>query len=355
MDTIKKYIKKEMSFESLYSSLDSNSCYHEPKDIFKIKQNISVCFGCSSIIYTNESGKKILPIKPQKYNVSQETSTPIFLSICDTHCTYRFCNKEDYLQIRANIVKKMKIFSQKMNLSMTTFFLALDYFDRLCSKLTTFNFSVNQIAQFCVLLAAKFQDGQQNAITAKCCLGYSKNYSKDELYILQLLNYELYSITSYDILKDIMHIGFLFNNEKFSRNKMNIIYGKMEKMLYFFSETKYYIEMTKMEIALAVIGFVRETLGLTAYNNILKDIFMNGGDEKKYLNCLSKFRKYFKIQDDSRHNCNKENNNCTKNINENNNCNSRSDSFDSTSSSENSSENISENIGTENDNTCRNS
>ena len=235
MDTIKKYIKKEMSFESLYSSLDSNSCYHEPKDIFKIKQNISVCFGCSSIIYTNESGKKILPIKPQKYNVSQETSTPIFLSICDTHCTYRFCNKEDYLQIRANIVKKMKIFSQKMNLSMTTFFLALDYFDRLCSKLTTFNFSVNQIAQFCVLLAAKFQDGQQNAITAKCCLGYSKNYSKDELYILQLLNYELYSITSYDILKDIMHIGFLFNNEKFSRNKMNIIYGKMEKMLYFFS------------------------------------------------------------------------------------------------------------------------
>lgn len=58
MDTIKKYIKKEMSFESLYSSLDSNSCYHEPKDIFKIKQNISVCFGCSSIIYTNESGKK---------------------------------------------------------------------------------------------------------------------------------------------------------------------------------------------------------------------------------------------------------------------------------------------------------
>ena len=172
---------------------------------------------------------------------------------------------------------------------------------------------------------------------------------------MQLLNYELYSITSYDILKDIMHIGFLFNNEKFSRNKMNIIYGKMEKMLYFFSETKYYVEMTKMEIALAVIGFVRETLGLTAYNNILKDIFMNGGDEKKYLNCLSKFRKYFKIQDDSRHNCNKENNNCTKNINENNNCNSRSDSFDSTSSSENSSENISENIGTENDNTCRNS
>ena len=73
-----------------------------------------------------------MPIKPQKYNVSQETSTPIFLSICDTHCTYRFCNKEDYLQIRANIVKKMKIFSQKMNLSMTTFFLALDYFDRLC-------------------------------------------------------------------------------------------------------------------------------------------------------------------------------------------------------------------------------
>ena len=57
--------------------------------------------------------------------------------------------------------------------------------------------------------------------------------------------------------------------------------------------------MTPMEIALSVIGFVRETLGLTAYNNILKNIFMSSGDVKRYLSCLAKFRKCFKIQEDN--------------------------------------------------------
>jgi hypothetical protein len=257
-------------------------------------------------------------VKPQKYNAIQETATPIFLSLQDTHCPYRFCNKESYLEIRTKIVKKMKTFAQKFNLSKKTYFLALDYFDRLCSKLTQFNFSVVQIAEFCVVLASKFQDESKNALTAKLSLGYSKNYAKDELYILQLLNYELYSITSYDILMDIMHTGFLFNNEQFSQNKMNIIYGKIVKMLYFFSETKYYIEMTPMEIALSVIGFVRETLGLTAYNNIIKNLFMSSGDIKRYLSCLTKFRKCFKIQEDNNHNCELNNNyksNIEKNIN----------------------------------------
>ena len=129
---------------------------------------------------------------------------------------------------------------------------------------------------------------------------------------------------------------------------------KMEKMLYFFSETKYYIEMTKMEIALAIIGFVRETLGLTAYNNIIKDIFIQSGDAKKYLNCLSKFRKYIKIQDDSKHNNKKEKN---LNLNNNNfkNSKSRSDSF-SDSTSENSSDNNLDNSNDiENENSCKNS
>ena len=302
-----------MSPENSYYSQNINQCKHEPKNIFKIKPNYSVCFGCSSLLYTNELGQKIYPVKPQKYNVIQETATPIFLSLKDTHCPYRFCNKESYLEIRTKIVKKMKIFAQKFNLSKKTYFVALDYFDRLCSKLTQFNFSVVQIAEFCVVLASKFQDESKNAITAKLSLGYSKNYAKDELYILQLLNYELYSITSYDILMDIMHTGFLFNNEQFSHNKMNIIYGKIGKMLYFFSETKYYIEMTPMEIALSVIGFVRETLGLTAYNDIIKNLFMSSGDVKRYLSCLTKFRKCFKIQEDNNRICDNNNNNNANN------------------------------------------
>ena len=305
-----------MSPESPSFSSNIIQCKHEPKNLFKLKSNYQVCFGCSSVIYFNDSRKLILPVKPQKYNVIQETATPIFLSLQDTHCPYKFCNKENYLEIRTKIVKKMKIFSQKYNLSKKTFFVALDYFDRLCSKLTQFSFAVAQIAKFCLILASKFQDNSHNAITAKLSLGFSQHYAKDELYILQLLNYELYTITSYDILMDMMHTGIFFNNEKFFRNKMNIIYGKIEKMLYFFSETKYFIEMTPMEVSLAMIGFVRETLGLTAYNTIIKDIYIPNGEVKRYLNCLAKFRKCFKIQDDN-NNCDNNNTkyNKEKNIN----------------------------------------
>ena len=97
-----------MSSENLNSSLDKIPCNHEPKDIYKINQKISLCFGCSCIIYTNKSSKKIVSIKPEKYNISQETATPIFLSMQDTHNSYRFCNKEDYLKIRTKIVKKIE-------------------------------------------------------------------------------------------------------------------------------------------------------------------------------------------------------------------------------------------------------
>ena len=292
------------------NNISQNSCNHDSKFLHEIKPNFSLCFNCSSIIYTNEIGKKIFPVKPKKYNASQETATPIFISLNDTHRPYRFYNKESYLKIRTKIVKKMKIFAQNYNLTKKTFFLSLNYFDRICSRAIKFNIAdFTQTAHLCVVLAAKFQDDHQNAFNAKLSLGPSNNYTKDELYVLQLLNYDLYAITPYDILMDIMHTGFLFSNENFSINKMNAIYGKIEKMIYFFSEKKYYIEMTPIEIALAVIGFIREALGLVAYNNILQLIFMNQvNDLKSYTDCLFIFKKCFQIQEDSNHNvANKEN------------------------------------------------
>ena len=308
-----------MQAENAYKNeLVTIACNHESKFLFDMKPNFTICFNCSSIIYTNEIGKKIFPVKPKKYNASQETATPIFISLNDTHRPYRFCNKESYLKIRTKIVKKMKIFAQNFNLTKKTFFLSLNYFDRICSRATKFNMvDFTQTALLCVVLAAKFQDDHKNAFNVKLSLGPSNNYTKDELYVLQLLNYDLYAITSYDIVMDIMHTGFLFNDEIFSLNKMNVIYGKIEKMLYFFSEKKYYIEMTPIEIALAVIGFIREALGLVPYNTILQQIFMTQyNDLKSYSDCLFLFKKCFQIQEEINHN----NNNKVNNIkNENNN------------------------------------
>ena len=288
------------------NNISPNSCNHEAKYLHEMKPNFSICFHCSSIIYTNEIGKKIFPVKPKKYNASQESATPIFISLNDTHRPYRFYNKESYLKIRTKIVKKMKIFAQNYNLTKKTF-----------SRAIKFNIAdFTQTAHLCVVLAAKFQDDHQNAFNAKLSLGPSNNYTKDELYVLQLLNYDLYAITPYDILMDIMHTGFLFSNENFSINKMNAIYGKIEKMIYFFSEKKYYIEMTPIEIALAVIGFIREALGLVAYNNIIQQIFMTQiNDLKTYSDCLFIFKKCFQIQEDSNHSVTNNSNKTDKNNN----------------------------------------
>ena len=60
--------------------------------------------------------------------------------------------------------------------------------------------------------------------------------------------------------------------------------------------------MTNKEIALSIIGLVRETLGLIAYNNILTSLFMNDYTNiKNYYSCLNKLRKFFKIKDDNNH------------------------------------------------------
>ena len=317
-----------MENENSLSTESNITCKHETKKLFCLKPNFFVCFGCSNLIYINESGKIILPVKPQKYNASQETATPIFLSLKDDHCPYRYCNKEQFIKIRMKIVKKMKAFAQQFNLSKKTFFLALDYFDRICTKIDHYIFNdFLLIAQICIVLAAKFQDDHSNALAAKLSLSPSNNvYSKDELYILRLLNYDLYAFTSYDIVMDIMHTGFLFNDEKFSQRKMNIVYSKIEKIIYFFSEIKYFIDMTPMETALSVIGFVRETLGLVAYNDIIKQIFMPNDDVKKYLICLNTFKRCFKIQD------NITNNNINSNKNRNNSQSSESSSEQSSDS-----------------------
>ena len=55
--------------------------------------------------------------------------------------------------------------------------------------------------------------------------------------------------------------------------------------------------MTPIEIAISVIGFIREALGLVTYHNIIKHIFMTQvNDLKIYLDCLNLFKKCFQIQ-----------------------------------------------------------
>ena len=276
-------------------------CGHQLSARFKVSEYISLCFNCSSLIIKDQSKNEISTIKPPQYSVIQENAIPIFLST-PVRNPYTFLNKKEYLKIRPLIIKKMKAFCKNLNLTKKTFFLALDYLDHICSKMLSYKISdLTQISQFCILLATKFQENREKGMEVKNYVGAAQNnFVKDELFLVQLLDYDLHVFTCYDVLMDILHCGFLFNGERFSINKMKIIYEKIEGMIYMFSESKYYLDMTNKEIALVIIGLIREILGLEAYSNIIKYIFIN--DQKNiqnHLYYLKKIKRCFVIKENN--------------------------------------------------------
>jgi hypothetical protein len=321
--------------------LQQKSLYypHKKQFIFELTEKISFCFNCSSAIITDKTGKEFSTVKPLKHHIAQETSLPIFVTISDKHEPYFFFNKIGYIKIRKQIVNNMKEFCQHFKLNKKTFFLALDYVDRISSRMIAFDIEdLKQISHICLILACKFLENQSKAIEIKklaSCV--SVNYAKDELYLINLLNYDLHSFTCYDILMDALNCGFLFNDEKFSLKNMHSIYREIENILYLFSESKSFIDMTHKEIALAIIGLVRETLCLVAFNKFIQIVFMNEFvDIHNYLACLNKLRKIFKFKVDNHHNNNNKNND---GHNHNNN---HSDS-NTDANSDNNSDNISDN------------
>ena len=95
--------------------------------------------------------------------------------------------------------------------------------------------------------------------------------------------------------------------------------------------------MSPKEVAMSIIGFIRETLGLIAFNQNVQTLFMNEYIiyTNNCLDCLNKLRKCFKFKDNQ--NANNQNNS-----NQDNKINSNSDK-NSDYISENNSETIKNN------------
>ena len=181
-------------------------CWHQLSARFKVSEYISLCFNCSSLIIKDQSKNEISTIKPSQYSVIQENAIPIFLST-PVRNPYTFINKKEYLKIRPLIIKKMKAFCANLNLTKKTFFLALDYLDHICSKMLSYKISdLTQICQFCLLLATKFQENREKGMKVRNYVGAAQNnFVKDELFLVQLLDYDLHVFTCYDVLMDILH------------------------------------------------------------------------------------------------------------------------------------------------------
>ena len=278
--------------------------HHENQIESNEHSNISFCADCSSIIITTETKSTLSTVKPTSFQLPTDIDPSLILSHEDS-LTRFFSNKKEYLNVRQKVIREMKKIKSKNSLSYQTFFLGVTYLDLICSKLSSFNYDeISLIAHFCIIIAAKFSEDGYKAyeIEKEYRKTISSNYHSDEVYILKLLDYNLNIITSYEMMITIMRIGFLFEDEVFNKKKMNFVYNQMEKMLYAFVESRKYIDMTQKEIAMGIVGFSRESLGLEAYGERVKVAFGFNDSEYKlsfYMNGLSKVKMCLKIKKES--------------------------------------------------------
>lgn len=282
----------------------NNSLYfpHNKQYLLEISQTLSLCSNCSCAVIMDKSREKISTIKPLKYHKHDDIFYPCFLLQSEDNKKYDFVDQKKYNKIRSDFVKKLKSYYKKLNLNLKTFFSALDYLDRICSGLSKFELdTIDQICDLCIILSAKLNEKADKAFEVKHFLYGSKksNYMTDEIFLIKkLLNYDLIKITSYDILIDILKCGFIFNNEEFLDKKMYTIYDKIENMLYLFSESKHWISMTPMEIAMGIVGWARDYLGLVPFSKNIQTVFMKEIDHiHNYIKCLNKIKKCFKIKE----------------------------------------------------------
>jgi len=286
-------------------SLKSELYYpHKKNYLLEISPKIFFCGKCSSAIIKDNIGKIKSTIKPLKYHTKLENVYFSFLQKSNENNIYNYSNYKGFMKIRLESIKNIKKKCEEFKLKMKTYFLALDYFLQICSILTYFSKSnLVEIIDICIILAAKTNETKDKARQIKLVLAgniSSNKYIKDEQYILSKLNYDLIRITSYDILIDVIKCGFIFNDEEFNSNILNSVYNQIENMLYLFSETKHYINMSPKETAIGIMGLAREILGLSAFSENIQVVFMNVKDfynihNCHYLKCLNKIKKCFKI------------------------------------------------------------
>ena len=290
---------------------DELKCLHNEIK-YQINSSLFFCSKCFSFFVLPEITNENISIIINHINNISLDSSPKILQSNDLFKANIFTNKKDYLKIRQRIIKTMKNIMNEYNLYYRTYFLALNYFDTICSKISKFNEDsiefLIQMSKFCLILASKFSEHviKTSNLEKELKKNLSLNYKSDEIYILKLLNYNLNVITSYDLLLEAINIGFVFNCENFNMKKFNIINSQIDKMLFAFSESKHFINFNSKIIVLSLILFIRECLDLNYKSEEIKIIY-GEYNNKDLQNCLCKIRSCFKIKNNNNNKNNQKN------------------------------------------------
>lgn len=280
------------------------SHYKNRNNILKLFNSISYCMICSCFIFQNISSFELSSktIKPNSFEINKDYNPSFGWLNKDSTKNNSFVNKKEYLKLRPSIIKNMKKVCSYFSLSLKTYFLSVEYFDKINSNTSSYNEStLYQISLFCIILASKFIENSAKALEVQSTLKdkVSKNYLIDEVFVLKLLDYDLNIYTSYDIFMDILYCGFIFENEDINYKQINLIYYNIQKILYTFSESNSYIDMTPKQIAISMMAFSRELMNLHPFTSNIQKIFMiNKKNENLYIQGLKIIKKKIKIENE---------------------------------------------------------
>ena len=280
------------------------SHYKNRNNILKLFNSISYCMICSCFIFQNISSLELSSktIKPNSFEINKDYNPSFGWLNKDSTKNNSFVNKKEYLKLRPSIIKNMKKVCSYFSLSLKTYFLSVEYFDKINSNTSSYNEStLYQISLFCIILASKFIENSAKALEVQSTLKdkVSKNYLIDEVFVLKLLDYDLNIYTSYDIFMDILYCGFIFENEDINYKQINLIYYNIQKILYTFSESNSYIDMTPKQIAISMMAFSRELMNLHPFTSNIQKIFMiNKKNENLYIQGLKIIKKKIKIENE---------------------------------------------------------
>ena len=281
---------------------DNNNCQHS-KILPCFSSSLFICSVCSTLVYITETNEKIRTVKPYSQKVYNELIPQLF-SIEDEIRPKDYQEDKQYISIRKYIVKYMKEITKILKLNLKTFYLALEYFDKISLKFNSYDPRVLfHISQFCINLAAKFNENGKSAVLVQRYFEKeikTENFRSDECYVLELLNHQLQIITPYELLIEFMNVGFIFEGENVDRNKMNKIYQKILQMLYFLTESKYYYELTPKQITMGIIGVVREFLQLEAFSSIFNKVFSFKNSKNLYIEGISKIKTLLKCKNETK-------------------------------------------------------
>lgn len=278
------------------------------KNILHILNSLSYCLICSTFIFKNITSfnSSLKVIKPDNFVKKEENPQNLLWLAKDISTNFILKNKKEYNKIRPSLIKNMKKICSFFSLSLKVYFSSIEYLDKICHNLYSFDKNtLNQISLFCIILATKFFENKQKAFEVEAYLKEkaSKNYKFDEIYTLKLLNYDLNICTSYDMVMDILYLGFVFDNEEFNHTKLKSIYNNIPKILYIFSESNSYIKLTSKQIAICMVGFFRELLGLNPFSEVIQKIFkIDNNNINIYISGLNMIKKRIKIENEKKEN-----------------------------------------------------